>query len=96
MESIIQTIKQRLDQAEQELAYLKGTALERSQCHATHRAFWSIQDAYKGLTHLTKEIARTHQKNTNLELDDILREVLEAGTEAPGVAELIKIQENTN
>ncbi len=65
MESIIQTIKQRLDQAEQELAYLKRTELERTQVHATHRAFWQVRDAHKELTELTKEIARTHQKNTN-------------------------------
>ena len=56
MESTIQNLKDRLNQAEEELAYLKTTALERSQCHATHRAFWQVRDAYKELTHLIKEI----------------------------------------
>ena len=72
MESIIQTLKQRLEQAEEELAFIKRASCQnptpewrREKLHATHRAFWQVRDASKELTELTKEIARTHQKNTN-------------------------------
>ena len=72
MESIIQTIKQRLDQAEEELAFIKRASCQNStpawqgaKLHATHRAFWQVRDAQKELTQLTQQITRTNQKNTN-------------------------------
>ena len=53
MRNTIQKLQDRLEQAEQELAFLKGsTDINSPEGSALHRAFWAVRDSYKEAVHI--------------------------------------------